>query len=105
MTSRKAPSLNEIVAAYLKRQKCERTLELFEKPTLKHIGCSNASVLRDLEAFVNYLEKKEVENKVKKEYDLGFEINFGAYQPNPKVKFKDRVVSSTWFSNHDMIEK
>ena len=43
------------------------------------------------ENFLNYLKKKELE-KVNVEDELGFEINFGAYQPEVKVSRNIRYI-------------
>ena len=78
-------SLDKIVAECLRKRNCTKALKLFEEniPT-KNNG---PSALKKLEDFIIYLKNLEVEREGKKEYDLGFEINFGAYQPNVKVKF------------------
>lgn len=71
-------SLNDFIVEYLKKRKCERTLNLFEK---------NNEVQRNqnlYEKFTNYLKKKE-SKKENENDDLGFGINFGAYQQQIKV--------------------
>ena len=88
MASRETQSLDKMIVAYLGIKKCEKTLKLFEqKSPRKNYGTSNCNsdrtVLRNLEAFVKYLKKKEVDNE--KENDLGFEINFELYEQNTKV--------------------
>ena len=81
-------SLDEIIAKCLKKRKCTKALKLFEENIrTKNNGSAKASALKKLEDFIIYLKNLEVEREGKKEYDLGFEINFGAYQPNVKVKF------------------
>ena len=81
-------SLDEIVAKCLKERKCEKALKLFgENISTKNYDPAIDSHLGKFEEFIIYLKNLEVEREVKKEYDLGFEINFGAYQPNVKVKF------------------
>ena len=81
-------SLDEIVAKCLKERKCEKALKLFgENISTKNYDPAIDSHLAKFEEFLIYLKNLEVEREVKKEYDLGFEINFGAYQPNVKVKF------------------
>ena len=81
-------SLDKIVAECLRKRNCTKALKLFEEniPT-KNNGSAKVSALEKLEDFIIYLKNLEVEKEGKKEYDLGFEINFGAYQPNVKVKF------------------
>ena len=82
MAKRKIPvdwSLNDIIGEHLKITKCEKSLNLFgEKfgPTRK------AKMMRK---FLNYLKEKEEKKENTKDEDLGFEINFGAYQSDEKV--------------------
>ena len=88
MASRETQSLDKMIVAYLGIKKCEKTLKLFElKNSTKNYGTSNGNsdrrVLRNLEAFAEYLKNKEVDNE--KKNDLGFEINFEGYHQNTKV--------------------
>ena len=71
-------SINDLIVQYLKKRKCARTLKLFENTN------ENSKNENICENFLNYLEKKESE-KVNVEDELGFEINFRAYQPEVKV--------------------
>ena len=88
MNHREAISLDEIVAKCLKERKCEKALKLFGKNiSTQNNDPSKSSALAKFEEFIIYLKNLEVEREFKKEYDLGFEINFGAYQPNVKVNF------------------
>ena len=88
MNHREAISLNEIVAKCLKERKCEKALKLFGKNiSTKNNDPENDSYLAKFEEFIIYLKNRDSGREVKKEYDLGFEINFGAYQPNVKVNF------------------
>jgi len=88
MNHSEAISLDEIVAKFLKERKCEKALKLFEENiSTQNNDPENDSYLAKFEEFMIYLKNLDVEKVVKKEYDLGFEINFGAYQPNVKVKF------------------
>ena len=83
MAKRKAEfSLDDLVADYLKNAKCERTLKLFEdkKPSPKK------ETENICERFMNYLMKKESERENESD-DLGFEINFGVFPPETKVRF------------------
>lgn len=71
-------SLNDFVVEYLKKRKCERSLKLFAKnKKLK----TNENLYK---TFINYLKK----NKENENGDLGFEINFGAYQSEPRLELK-----------------
>ena len=81
-------SLDEIVAKCLKKRNCTKALKLFEENiSIRNNDPAKVSAVGKLEDFIIYLKNLEVEREGKKEYDLGFEINFGAYQPNVKVKF------------------
>ena len=82
MAKRKIPadcSLNDIIGDHLKNTKCEKSLKLFEEK----VGTSKKAKM--MEKFLNYLKEKEMEKENTRDDDLGFEINFGAYQPDKKV--------------------
>ena len=74
-------SLNEIVGEYLKKKKFEKSLKLFEEK-VKH---KNNDLSKTLKRLFDYLKKTESEKENMEYEDLGFEINFGAYQPEKKV--------------------
>ena len=74
-------TLDEIVAGYLKKQKCEKSLKLFDEKA----GHKKNGEMILLGRFVDYLKKKEMEKENENDEDLGFEINFGAFQPEKKV--------------------
>ena len=87
-------SLDGIVIEYLRRSKCKKTLESLEKQNRNN---SSKSIYDD---FVSYLRQSggKAENY---NDDLGFEINFGAFQPEPKVVFcipslHNRMVHTVW---------
>ena len=85
MAKRKIPvdcSLNDIIGEHLKNTKCEKSLKLFEDK----VGQTNKANM--MEKFLNYLKEKEAEKENIKDEDLGFEINFGTYQPDKKVSIK-----------------
>ena len=42
---------------------------------------------KSLKKFIEFLKQSEKEKEIGIEDDLGFEINFGAFQPEPKVSF------------------
>ena len=89
MAKRKAEfSLDDFVSDYLKNAKCERTLKLFEdkKP------CSKKESEKTCERFMNYLMKKDSEKENEND-DLGFEINFGVFQPETKVRYTSCKIS------------
>ena len=71
-------SLNDVIYGYLKKAKYEKTLKLFERK------CSNKENINLCEDLINYV-KRRVAEKLIEEDDLGFEINFGAYQSIAKV--------------------
>ena len=83
MTKRKIDSsLNDFIVEYLKKRKCEKTLNLFEKTNeQRKEGTRNQDVC---EKFTNYLKRKEFKKQNEID-DFGFEINFGAYQQQIKV--------------------
>ena len=74
---KKDSSMDGIIIHYLKKAKCEKSLKLFEEK----VGPSKKPKISD--NFWNYL--KETEKKITRDEDLGFEINFGANQPDKKV--------------------
>ena len=74
-------TLDEIVVKYLKKANCDKTLKLFADKVRrkKNVGTER------LEQFFGYLKEKEVHKEKMFDDDLGFEINFGAFQPQIKV--------------------
>jgi len=74
-------SVNDFIAEHLKKAKCEKTLHLFDKQHTTTTKNDGSMYMR----FVQYLQGKMIKCEVKKEDDLGFEINFGAYQPEVKL--------------------
>ena len=71
-------SLDDIVSEYLKKTKCEKSSKIFERS-------AKSDHTKALERFLNFLKQKETEKENRVEDDLGFEINFRAFQPEPKV--------------------
>ena len=77
--------LEDVLVGYLKRRKYRRTLQSFEKIRTNDNGQQND---KTCEKFFDYLKKIiTVTNEKFGEDDLGFEINFGAYQYDSKVTF------------------
>ena len=74
-------SLNDLIVDCFKKRKCERTLQLFGHFTNKTFKYENHDLL---ERFMNYLKNKDAEKKDQTD-DLGFEINFGEFEPIAKV--------------------
>ena len=75
-------SLDDIVSEYLKKAKCEKSTKMFgTKPP------SESDHSKSLKKFIEFLKQSEKEKEIGIEDDLGFEINFGAFQPEPKVSF------------------
>ena len=72
-------SLDDFIIEHLKKAKNEKTLKLFEGEN----GGSKENK-KVYKKFMNYLKKKEAEKANEKD-DLGFEINFGAFQSEVKV--------------------
>ena len=90
MTKRKIDcSLDDIIIEYLKKVKCEKTSKMFGTE------CSSESdhevVSKSLERFAKLLKENELKNENRSEDDLGFEINFGAFQPVSKVSFSHSI--------------
>ena len=73
-------SLEEYIIDHLKKRKYRKTLKLFEEQN--EDSAKTDSEL--LSKFTKYLKKKEMKNEID---HLGFEINFGAFQPEAKVIF------------------
>ena len=83
-------SLDGIIINYLKRGKCEKTLKLFEGRIEGAIEDINTSKM-----FWNHLQRKEAEKESAKD-DLGFEINFGAYQiQSGENRFSEQTLDSS----------
>ena len=83
MSKRKVESsLDDIVIGYLKKVKCERTSKLLET---ERSGESDRS--KSLKKFIIFLKQKDIKKEYHVEDELGFEINFGAFQPEAKVIF------------------
>ena len=85
MDKRKIPidcSLDDIIGEHFKNTKCEKSLKFFGEK----VGQKKKAKM--MENFFDYLKKKEAEKENINDEDLGFEINFGAYQPNEKVRIK-----------------
>ena len=90
MAKRKIDSctLDEFVFKYLKKSKYEKTAKL-----LGEINIGNSKIMKNFIKFVKINEKLKNE-AIKKENldddDLGFEINFGAYQSSePRLKISE----------------
>ena len=75
-------SLDKIVIECLKRAKHERTLKLFQKQNRNQC---NKAIYSD---FVAFLKNSVVKENKDDDDDLGFEINFGAFQRETKVRFE-----------------
>ena len=73
-------SLDEIVIEYLKIVKCAKTIKLFETESSTRSDHS-----KTLQKLIEFLKRSETEKESRNDDDLGFEINFGAFQPEQKV--------------------
>ena len=75
--------LEDIVVEYLKKVKCDKTSKMFgiERPV-------ESGHSKSLKKFMKFLKQTEVKKENRVEDDLGFEINFGAFQPEQKVSFR-----------------
>ena len=75
-------SLDDFVMEYLKKVKCEKSSKMFGAE------CSDENDhSKSVKKFMKFLEENEMKKGNSVEDDLGFEINFGAFQPEPKVSF------------------
>ena len=84
MTKRKIDwNLNDIIGSYFMKKKYEKSLKLCDENDDETKNDANEI----LEKFFCYLKEKTVKENAKED-DLGFEINFGAYQPDTKVSTK-----------------
>ena len=75
--------LSEFVTEYLKKAKYEKSQKLFQSQTDSIIPKSSSLSSNLFSKFRRFLRKRP--DKVQVEDDLGFEINFGAFQSEPKV--------------------
>ena len=78
-------SLDDIIIGYLKKVKCEKTSKMFGAERSGENDHSNS-----LKEFMKFLKQKETKKEYHVEDDLGFEINFRAFQPETKVSFRAR---------------
>ena len=76
-------SLSEFVTEYLKKAKYEKSLKLFQSQTDSIIPKPRNSSSNLFLKFREFLLKKTIKTEI--DDDLGFEINFGAFQNEPKV--------------------
>ena len=76
--------LDDIIMEYLKKVKCEKTSKMFGAES-----SSESDHSKSLKKFMKFLKQKEMEKESRVEDDLGFEINFGAFDPGKKVRFFD----------------
>ena len=77
-------SLDDIVMRYFKKIRCEKTSKMFGTES-----SSESDHSKSLKKFMKFLKQKEMEKESRVEDDLGFEINFGAFDPGKKVSFFD----------------
>ena len=85
-------SLDDIVTEYLKKAKCEKASKIFG--TEHSIESDQNTISKSMRKFEKFLkEKTKKENNV--EDDLGFEINFGAFQPEKKLLLRNSLVQKT----------
>ena len=75
-------SIGDVIVDYLKKRKYEKTLQLFEEnKSFTGRKLKNQDLCHK---FIKYLQRQESQ-KDDEDDDLGFEINFGAYQSATKV--------------------
>lgn len=86
MTKRKIDcSLDEIIIEYFKKIKCEKTSKMFG--TERSSKSDHEVVSKSLEKFLKHLKENETKKQNRVDDDLGFEINFGAFESVTKVSF------------------
>ena len=88
-------SLDDIVTEYLKKVKCEKTFKIFGD------SCENDHS-KSLKKFIQFLKQKDVKKDNRVEDDLGFEINFGMFQPEPKVSFLPQYLFGSRLLDKDL---
>ena len=89
MTKRKIDStLDDFIDGYLKKAKYEKSVKLLKGKI------EQKKNVKIFEQFMNYFKRKEAE-KPNENDDLGFEINFGAYQSQEKVRVS-RAKNRLW---------
>jgi len=79
--------LEDTVVEYLKKVKCDKTSKMFgiERPV-------ESGHSKSLKKFMKFLKMNEAEKDHSAEDDLGFEINFGAFQPEARVSFLELLL-------------
>ena len=87
-------SLDDIAMEYLKKFKCEKTMKLFETESSDENDHSKL-----LEKFIKFLTKSEKEKENHNDDDLGFEINFDAFQPEKKVSFISQFFNQVFYKS------
>jgi len=82
MTKRKVDcSLDDIIMEHFKKVKCKRTSKNFGAKRSSESDHSNS-----FKEFIKFLKQKETKKEYHFDDDLGFEINFGAFQPDTKFQ-------------------
>ena len=88
-------NLNDFVVDYLEKRTYERTLKLLNRN-------NEVTMEENLhKKFMNYLKKNDLDEKNAND-NLGFEINFGAYQSEPRLQLKQ--ISETKRPKHGTTE-
>ena len=88
MVKRKmACSLENIVMEHLKKVKCEKTSKMFGNESSGSTTSIRNEHSKLLKNFIKFMKQKEREKENRFEDDLGFEINYGAFQSMTKVSF------------------
>ena len=82
-------SIDDFIVDYLKKRKYKKSLQLFGEKNNSFMGrkLENHDVCKK---FIKYLKIKESE-KGDVDDDLGFEINFGAYQPESRLQITNFI--------------
>ena len=78
--------LDSMVVEWMQLTKCEKSLKLFQAKVEKSEVKTERNQSFVLDKFEKFVREQENERKTNDVDDLGFEINFGTFQKEPKVR-------------------
>ena len=78
--------LDSMVVEWMQLTKCEKSLKLFQAKVEKSEVKTERNQSFVLDQFQKFVREQENERKTNDVDDLGFEINFGTFQKEPKVR-------------------
>ena len=91
--------LDSMVVEWMQLTKCKKSLKLFQAKVEKSEVKTERNQSFVLDKFEKFVREQENERKTNDVDDLGFEINFGTFQKEPKV----RLTSNPHIPNIDAI--